>query len=301
MELHQLRYFVAVAEHGGFSRAAEHCRVAQPSLSFQIKRLETELGQPLFDRLKRGVALTEAGRLLLPRAQRILAEVREAGEAIERDLSQGRGTVHLGAIPTIAPYLLPPAFERFTKSFPESSLHVHEDYTERLVTALVGGELDFAVLSTPLDHPALEVEVIGLERLLVALPPAFADRHPGPPSIADLTREPAVVLHEMHCLSRQIQGFCTTRRLRQSIVCRTAQLTTVQTLVAAGLGVSLVPEMCAKADTSGSVLYAPLAGEPPTREIAIAWRSDRSRSFLARELVRLLREDLESGRHRLEA
>src|SRR5690606_7005665 len=103
MELHQLRYFVAAAEAGSMSRAAERCRVAQPSLSQQIKKLERSVGAALFDRLGRGVALTEAGRALLPRARRILVEVRDAEANLRRDLDEGRGSVSIGAIPTMAP------------------------------------------------------------------------------------------------------------------------------------------------------------------------------------------------------
>ena len=117
MELHQLYYFVAVAETGGFSRAAERCNVAQPSLSQQIKKLEQELGQQLFDRLGRTVALTEAGQVLLPRARSILAEVEHIERRLSREIDEGYGQLAVGFIPTIAPFLLPNVIKRFAENF----------------------------------------------------------------------------------------------------------------------------------------------------------------------------------------
>ena len=113
MELHQLRYFIAVAETGGFVRAAQRCGVTQPSLSQQIRKLEDELGVRLFDRSSRGAVPTEAGRALLPRAQRILAEVRDTVSGVKEDIEAGRGPLSVGAIPTIAPYLMPQVLSRF--------------------------------------------------------------------------------------------------------------------------------------------------------------------------------------------
>ena len=288
MELHQLRYFLAVVEAGSFSRAAEQCHVAQPSLSQQIKKLESGLGQVLFDRLARGVELTDAGRALLPRARLILAEVRQAEEGLQGEVETGCGPLAVGAIPTMAPYLLPPVLKLFLKEYPGCRLTVHEDLTERLMEAVVDCRLDCAVMSTPVDHELLEVEVLAREKLLVAasvdydLPPA--DRL----TLEDIRSEPAIVVHEMHCLGQQIRDFCSAHRLSQRIVCRGNQLSTVLSLVELGLGVSLVPEMCARQDRSRRRRYVPVRGEGPEREIAVVWRSDRSRSWLAKQFVALL-------------
>ena len=149
MELHQLRYFVAVAETGGFIRAAQRCGVTQPSLSQQIRKLEGELKAKLFDRSSRGAIPTEAGRALLPRAQRILAEVRETMAGVKEDIEAGRGALSVGAIPTIAPYLMPPVLSRFLKDHPDCELTVREDLTDRLIEAVVDHELDAAVMSAP--------------------------------------------------------------------------------------------------------------------------------------------------------
>lgn len=276
MEFHQLRYFVAVAESGSFSRAAQQCHVAQPSLSQQIKRLETSLETTLIDRLGRRIALTAAGEALLPRARRILAEVREVSDLV----AGGRAaspSLSVGAIPTIAPFLLPEAIKRFRRRFRDCLLTVREDLTERLVDALIDCELDCAITSTPIEHELIETEVIGRERLLVAAPRDLnlaAQRL----TVTALRDQPAVVLHEMHCLGQQIQEFCAARRLTRRIVCRTTQLATVLEMVALGLGVSIVPEMCARSDHGGARRYIEFARGGPVRELAVAWRRGRSRS-----------------------
>src|SRR6266404_1872914 len=142
MELHQLRYFVAVAECGNVSRAADRCHIAQPSLSQQLRKLEENLGVKLFDRLGRGIAITDAGRALLPRARRVLAEVRETEANLKREADGCQGTLVVGAIPTMAPYLLPAALDRLRAAHPECQVNVREGLTETLVEALADNEID---------------------------------------------------------------------------------------------------------------------------------------------------------------
>src|SRR5947209_18122795 len=157
MELHQLRYFVAVAQAGNFSRAAERCHVSQPSLSQQIQKLERRLGRPLLNRLGRRAVLTDAGRQLLDRATAILAAV----EDTERRLLDGDGVggrLSVGAIPTVAPYLLPAALEGFARRHPGVELAVVEDVTRSLIAAVAEGELDLAVVALPLDDHRLKAE-----------------------------------------------------------------------------------------------------------------------------------------------
>src|SRR5436190_10818822 len=148
MEIHQLRYFVAVAEEGSFSRAAARVRVAQPSLSQQIRKLEAEVGQPLFDRLPRSVVLTEAGRCLIEYARQILASIGDARRCVDELKGKIAGHVAVGAIPTIAPYLLPELVVIFQKHYPEVTLHVIEDVTAVVTRRVETGELDCAVAST---------------------------------------------------------------------------------------------------------------------------------------------------------
>jgi LysR family transcriptional regulator, hydrogen peroxide-inducible genes activator len=160
MEVHQLRYLVALAQEGSFSRAAERMRVAQPSLSQQIQKLEAEVGQPLFDRLPRGVMLTEAGRKLLPFARRILTELADAQRTVDECRIEPSGTVVVGIIPTIAPYVLRPLLEALADEYPNVAINVLEDVTEALVRRLEGGEIDLAIVSTCRNGPGILREVL---------------------------------------------------------------------------------------------------------------------------------------------
>jgi len=290
MEMHQLRYFTAAAELRSFSKAARACSVAQPSLSQQIRKLEDGLGVRLFDRMGRGAELTEAGRALLPRARRILAEVRDVEERLRGEVDDATDSLSIGAIPTMAPYLLPGVLKRLRRERPSCEVRVREDVTSRLLEALADHEIDVAILSVPADHPLVDVEVIGKERLLVAMAKAAAPRNRASVALESLRDAPAVVLHEMHCLSGQVEGFCAARGVSPRIVCRGAQLQTVLGLVALGMGVSIVPAMCAAADTTSARVYLPIAKECPERAIALAWRKGRSRSSAAERAAALVRE-----------
>jgi len=291
MELHQLRYFVAVAESRSFSKGAAACDVAQPSLSQQIQKLEREVGRRLFDRLGRTVALTDAGRALLPRARRILAEVDGVERAVAEEVEEGRGTLAIGAIPTIAPFLLPGAINRFTKAQPQAELLVREDLTGNLLEGMLRADLDLCVCALPIEDERIAWEELVTEPLVVAA----ATGHPLAKSRgirpADLEGQPAVVLHELHCLGEQVCSFCRQRRVSPRIVCRTTQLTTVRSLVELGLGVSLVPRMCAAADTTGRCTYTPVDDPKLHRRVVVAWHRTRGRSKLEDRFIACLKDE----------
>lgn len=291
MELHQLRYFVAVAETGSFREAAAQCHVAQPSLSQQIKKLERGLDRKLFDRLGRRSTLTESGRALLPRARAILTAVREAESDLSHDIEAGRGRLAVGAIPTIAPFLLPRPIRRFVGELPLAELSVCEDLTEVLVDRLLNAELDLAILSLPIDDSKIATATLLNEPLLVVAARAKDLAEKSEWKLDEFEGRPAVVLHEMHCLGQQIRGFCQGRGVKQRIVCHTTQLSTVQRLVALGLGISLVPRMCAVTDRSSRCVYRPLSGAEPSRVVVAAWRRGRQRSWLADRFLDKVRHE----------
>ena len=170
MEIHQLRYFVAVADEGNFSRAAAKVRVAQPSLSQQIRKLEAEIGQPLFDRLPRSVVLTEAGRCFLDYARQILASIGDARRCVDELKDAVTGKLAVGAIPTIAPYVLPELVKKFHKDYPEVTLELVEDVTDGITRRVEAGELDVALASTCQPSPSLRRESLGHEPLLALVP-----------------------------------------------------------------------------------------------------------------------------------
>jgi len=291
MEIHQLTYFVAVAETGSFSRAAERCNIAQPSLSQQIQKLEAELGEPLFDRLPRRVVLTDAGRALLPRAVSILADLQDIKHAMQNEAETASGLLTVGFIPTIAPFVLPRVIQRFSRDFPQARLIVHEGLTETIVRDLVDGKLDVGITSTPIRNRLIATEELLTEPFLVASSKKHEITTRTSIHVAELDDFPFIALSEMHCLGEQIQSFCFQQRLEMQIVCNTSQLTTVQNCVAQGLGVSLVPRALALSDKSKQVNYRELSDAAPGRKIAAATHIERTQSFLAKRFIEIVREE----------
>ncbi len=291
MEIHQLTYFVAVAETGSFSRAAERCNVAQPSLSQQIQKLEQELGEPLFDRLPRTVVLTDAGRMLLPRAINILSDLHDIKHTLNQNIDSGHGLLSVGFIPTIAPFVLPRVIKRFSQEFPNARLSVQEDLTEAIVHGLLDGKLDVGITSMPIHHRLIRTQELLTEPLLVASSKDNDFISRASIHVKDLDKFPFIALSEMHCLGEQVQSFCHRQDLELKIVCDTSQLTTVKNCVEIGLGVSLVPRALAVSDTSQLVKYRPLNGATPQRKIAAATHAERTQSFLAKKFIEIVKEE----------
>lgn len=292
MDTTWLRAFVETAAAGSVSRAARRLGLSQPSVSVQLRRLEQHLTVQLFDRHGRGIALTEAGRALLPRARRILDDIRTTEETLRREVAAGQGTIVVGAIPTIAPYLLPPALERLRAAFPEARVEIREDYSANLAEALGDDLLDCAIVASPYSYGAIELESLGRDALLVAVPAAHEAARRGHMSIEALRVEHTITLDRAHCLGEQIAGFCTSRQVAAHVACRTAQLTTVFAMVASGLGVSIVPAMARDAHADARHELVAIRNVPLEREIVAAWRRDRARSALARAFVGMVREEL---------
>jgi LysR family hydrogen peroxide-inducible transcriptional activator len=286
MEIHQLRYFVAVAETGSFTRAAEREGVSQPTLSEQILRLEDKkkgIGRRLFDRLGRKVVLTEAGQLLLSHAQAIVAAVDEAERAV---LATGEGgRLRVGAIPTIAPFLLPPTISRFRKEHPAVQLQLKEDLTERLLADLLAGELDVGLMALPIRDDRLHVEKLFTESLVMALPPKHRLAGKSEVKLADVVDEPFILLDDVHCFGDQVLSFCHRGGLEPQVVCRGEQIVTLLAMVAAGQGVSVVPEMAALADTAKACVYRPLGKPTPSRTLCAVWHKQRYRPTSLRAFV----------------
>lgn len=291
MELHQLRYFVAVAESGGFSKAAKRCFVAQPSLSQQIIKLESELGSKLFDRLGRSVVLTETGKALLPKARLILSEADNIKTGIADQVDSGAGTLTAGIIPTIAPYLLPGSLKRFSETFPEAKLVLNENLTETLIEGVVDLEIDVAIMSLPIENKLIASDILFDDPLVLALSPEHPLSNAGEISIDDLKEIPFIALDEQQCLGEQVKNFCYEKQINPDIICRTWNLSTIQQFVSFGNGVSLVPKMLVKSDTSGICAYRNIEDQSPARTVVAAWHKHRRLSKLARGFIEVIKEE----------
>ncbi|MGB9463508.1 MAG: LysR family transcriptional regulator [Candidatus Acidiferrum sp.] len=243
MELHQLRYFCAVAEAGSFSRAAEQSHVSQPSLSQQIMKLEDELGARLFDRLGRSVRLTETGQTFLPRARAVLRELEAArGDVADQKDSVG-GSVTIGVIPTVAPYFLPERLTWFSRKFPQVRLTVVEEITPVLLDQMRASKVDLAILALPIRGHEFESFPLLTERLFAALPPSHKFAKHRSLSLKDLRAEPFLLLRDGHCFRDTAVAACDRARLHPQIVFESGQFSSLLSMVGAGMGVSIVPEM----------------------------------------------------------
>jgi LysR family hydrogen peroxide-inducible transcriptional activator len=285
MEFHQLRYVCAVAETGSFSRAAERCQIAQPSLSQQVLKLEKDLGARLFDRLGRSIRITEAGRAFLPHARSILEQMEAARSSVADQNAGVRGSVTVGVIPTIAPYLLPRHTAAFAKRYPEAKLRIVEETTPILVEGLRDLSIDLAILALPLRHKDLELFPIHTEPLFAALPKNHPRADAKLLALKNLRGEAFVMLRDGHCFRDLSIAACSHARITPSIAFESGQFSSVLGMVAAGVGISLVPEMAI--DRNAGCRYVRLSDARATRTVVAAVLRGRSfnrvqQAFLSR-------------------
>jgi LysR family hydrogen peroxide-inducible transcriptional activator len=268
MEVHQLRYFCAVAETGSFTRAAAREQVAQPSLSQQIMKLEEELGVRLFDRLGRAVRLTEPGQIFLPRARTVLGELRAAKEEVAEKQSTVNGKISVGVIPTIAPYFLPPRIALFSRKYPDATITVMEDVTVRLMDRLRGGLVDLAIMALPARGHDLECYPLRTERLFAILPKGHPLSRKRSVKMKELRSDPFLLLRDDHCFRDTAIEVCKQARIVPQVVFESGQFSSILGMVAAGLGISIVPEMALeKRPDCSSVL---ITDERASRTIGVA-------------------------------
>src|SRR5207249_4599591 len=252
MQIHQLRYFCAVARTGSFTRAAQHEHLAQPSLSQQVRKLEDELGTRLFDRLGRTVRLTQMGEVFLPRAEAILRQVSAAKLEIQEMAGTERGKLVIGAIPTIAPYFLPSCLASFAQQFPRVQVSVVEEVTSELLNRIQAGVVDLALLALP-------------------VPASHCLSH-------ELFRERLYVVLRENTLSA-----CGRARLQPNVVFESGQFTTILAMVAAGTGVSVVPEMAV--EEREGCRFVPLADDSAYRRVGIVQLKQHFRSRVHRAFL----------------
>lgn len=245
MEFHQLRYFVAVARHRSFTRAAEAEGVAQPSLSQQIQRLESEIGAPLLDRLGRTLRLTEQGEVLLKHAEQILRQIAETRSHLESLQLGIRGRLRIGAIPTILPYYLAPRLPAFSAAHPDVDLRLTEDITARLIERLQSGDLDLAIVALPIGAQDIVASELFREPLLLAVPRGHRLAETPAADLKDVRQERLLLLRHGHCFRDNVLTACTRAKADFHSVFESDQFSSIFALVAAGFGVSIVPEMAA--------------------------------------------------------
>ena len=292
MNLRDLRYLVAVAEHGHFGRAAQACFVSQPTLSTQLKKLEGTLGVTLIERTNRQVMLSPAGEQIVEQAQQVLREVNTLTAMAEQHRDPLGGDFKLGVIPTVAPYLLPKILQPMQRAFPNLRLQLNEAQTATLVHMLKQGELDAILLALPLKEDNIEELSLYREPFFFAVPKTHAKARAKSVTPKDLEGEAVLLLEDGHCLRDQALEVCHSHRAHENTNFRATSIETLRQMVSAGVGTTLMPELAIGKSKQDKVKYLPFSKGKPYRDIGLCWRATSTRVPLLNSLGDMLTETL---------
>lgn len=294
MNLRDLRYLVAVAEYRHFGRAAEACFVSQPTLSTQLKKLEETLGVVLFERSNRRVMLTPEGEQVVQQTQRILVELNALTALSEQLRDPMGGDLRIGIIPTIAPYLLPKVLAPLRKAFPNLKIQLTEGQTANITRMLKHGDLDATLLALPLGEENVEEVALLDEDFVFAVPANHPKAQLAEVDPSDLEGEEVLLLEDGHCFRDQALEVCQAHRGIESKSYSATSLETLRQLVAAGVGVTLIPQLAVPDEVkpSDGLRYIPFAAngqDRPMRTLGLCWRASSTRGELLQDVATLLK------------
>jgi len=289
MNFRDLEYLIALEELKHFRKAAEKCFVSQPTLSGQIRKLEDELGIQLMERSPRKVLFTQAGLDIVAKAKTILLEAKSLKEIAKSYNEPMQGTLHIGLIPTVAPYLLPLIIAEIKTHFPEISLYLHEKQTNVLLKQLEDGELDCLILALLPGMESFHEYPLYREPLELAI----ADVHPWAKQpeieLARLRGEHVLMLEDGHCLRDQAMGFCFTAGALEDGSFQATSLETLRHMISAENGMTLLPQLAIPLSRhEGGIKYIPFKNPQPTREISLLCRKNSVRKVCFEQLAKLI-------------
>jgi LysR family transcriptional regulator, hydrogen peroxide-inducible genes activator len=291
MNLRDLRYLVALADLKHFGRAAEACFVSQPTLSTQLKKFEDELGVSLIERNPRNVLLTDVGEAVVARARVMLREADEIKNIARRAKDPESGMVKMGIFPTLGPYLLPHIVPNIVKRFPKLELILVEEKTEVILRKLQDGELDCGILALPIGEDNLHVESLFEEDFILAVPKSHALSKQKRAKLADLAQEELLLLDDGHCLREQALEVCHRAGAGERGGFRATSLETLRHMVAANVGITLLPALTVHPPSppSAAIALIPFTDPPPHRRIAMVWRRTSALTNFLHQIVPLVK------------
>ena len=289
MNLRDLGYLLALAEHRHFGRAAEASFVSQPTLSTQIKKLEEQLDGQLVERNSRQVLLTPLGEQVAQRARTILAQVDAIKELARQSKQLDSGTLVLGVFPTLGPYWLAHVVPRVVERFPKLQLLLVEEKTETLIEQLAMGKIDVAVLAKPVDNDQFDSLPLFDESFVLAVPRNHPLAEQPRVRIADLAKHSLLLLSDGHCLREQALSVCAMAGTKEQAF-RATSLETLRQMVAAGVGATLLPALATLAPVppNPALSLIPFAAPQPMRSIAMFWRQSSARAEFYERLAPFL-------------
>ena len=269
--LRQLRYFEALAQHRHFGIASNACAVTQPALSMQIRDFEGALGVNLFEKGTHPIQLTPLGRIIATKSKAIMQDVAELEELARASDNQPLVNLRLGVIPTVAPYIFSKIAKDLTMRFTGLNLKMREAITSKLITAVIDGELDAAILALPTSEPRLREVELFRENFLLVRPKTDANKPVPKPEMLREMR--LLLLEEGHCFRDQAMNFCKMGSPNTQDIMDGNSLTTLVQMVAAGFGVTLIPEMAVEFEGRiPNISIAKFGKMPPQRKIGMVWR-----------------------------
>ena len=296
MNLRDLKYLVALADLRHFGKAADACFVSQPTLSTQIKKLEEELGLALVERAPRKVMLTAAGQDVVQRARRIVAEVDEMKSAARRSQDPESGTLRLGVFPTLGPYLLPHVVPALRERFPNLELLLVEEKSDVLLQRLREGKLDATLLALPVHDDQLHAEFLFEEPFVLAAPSQHELAAAKALSMDQLSDETLLLLEDGHCLRDQALDVCRLSGAQEKSGFRATSLETLRQMVAAGVGVTLLPALSVRAPVvqPANVRLVKFRKPEPSRRIALVWRKSSALDAFLHALAATIAEQAQA-------
>jgi LysR family hydrogen peroxide-inducible transcriptional activator len=290
LKLKDLRYLVAVADTRHFGRAAERSFVSQPTLSAQLKKLEAYLGVQLIERAPKRVQLTAAGEEIVERARRILGASDEIVELAHGHRDPLAGRLRVALLPTIGPYLLPNVAARLRKQLPRLELMLYEYQTDPMLEKLHSGEIDVGILALPVPMDGLESAELYKEPFTVAVPSGHRLAQRASIKVGDLDHETLLLLEDGHCLRDQALAICASSGVHEKQDFRATSLETLRQMVAAGVGITLLPELAGRGayGNARGISIKPFARPVPTRTIGALWRKSTTRRAVIEALCKLI-------------
>jgi LysR family transcriptional regulator, hydrogen peroxide-inducible genes activator len=294
MTLRDLEYLVAVADSRHFGRAAEACHVSQPTLSMQLRKLEDELGVALFERTNKQVLVTDVGERIIAQARATLRQADTILAIARTSRDPFAGELKLGAFPTLAPYLLPIVVPKIAAAYPKLKLLLIEEKTDELLRQVAEGRIDAAMLALPIPDEQFETVSLFEDQFRLAVPESHDLAKRKSVTRADLRNERLLLLEEGHCLRYQALELCSTLGSSEYEGFRATSLETLRQMVAAGVGITVVPEIAMRSAGRG-VRYIPFEGQPPSRTIGMIWRKTSPRVESLEAIAGLIRKQMKAG------
>ncbi|MBV9576879.1 MAG: LysR family transcriptional regulator [Gammaproteobacteria bacterium] len=283
MNIKDLKYLVAIADHGHFGKAANACFVSQPALSMQIMKLEESLNVKLFERTNKSVLLTDYGTLIVEQARRILNQIEEVREIAKLAKDPFSGELKIGLFPSLAPYLLPLIIPALSKTYSKLSFYLIEEQTASLVEKLKQGKLDAALLAAPILEKNFNHALIFEEEFLLTMPAAHPFAKLKKIKQTHLDNKNLLLLEEGHCLREQALAVCHRMQATEMQGFRATSLETLRHMISAGIGMTLMPKLACH--ENNHIAYVPFTEPKPTRTIGMYWRANTCKQILLSKIV----------------